>query len=219
MSVVVGIKQNGVVYMGCDSQVTMGGTRTTLKNPNNYKIWKVRDVEDCCIMGSVGDLRDACVVRTMNGLISDYNLFKGHVSFDFVVNKIVPDIIDRLKEFNYIKNDKSSVFEGMDSSFLFSCKDMLFLIGSDGSVIEIDDCVAIGSGKNEAIGSLLSTDGEDPVQRIIKAIKASAANDIYVDYPIILIDTETMEFRVITEKDEPRFLKPKKSKTIEERNI
>ena len=206
MSVVVAIKKDGVVYMGCDSQVTMGGTRTTLKNPNNYKIWKVESAENC-IMGSVGDLRDACAVRTMDRLVSDYNVYKGHISFDFVVNKIVPDIIDRLKEFNYLKNDKNAVFECMESSFLFSYKDMLFLIGNDGSVIEIDDCVAIGSGKNEALGSLLSTDRENPVTRIIKAIKASAANDIYVDYPIILIDTREKEFKVITEKNEWQVLK------------
>ena len=35
--------------------------------------------------------------------------------------------------------------------------------------------------------------------RVIKAIKASAANDIYVDYPIVLADTETTDFDVIYE--------------------
>lgn len=29
MSVVVAIKENGKIYMECDSQVTTGGTRTT----------------------------------------------------------------------------------------------------------------------------------------------------------------------------------------------
>ena len=41
MSVVVAIKEGDKVFIGADSQVTKGGTRTTLKNPNNYKIWKV----------------------------------------------------------------------------------------------------------------------------------------------------------------------------------
>ena len=41
MSVVVAIQEGGKIYLGADSQVTKGGTRTTLKNPNNYKIWKV----------------------------------------------------------------------------------------------------------------------------------------------------------------------------------
>lgn len=50
MSVVVAIKKGDKVYLGADSQVTRGGTRGTLKNPNNYKIWKVIGVDNC-LMG------------------------------------------------------------------------------------------------------------------------------------------------------------------------
>lgn len=76
----------------------------------------------------------------------------------------------------------------------------------------LNDYVAIGSGSSEAIGSLLSTEGEDPKTRIIKAIKASAANDISVDYPIILTDTETTKFDIITEDLESEIIKPRKKK-------
>ena len=207
MSVVVAIKKDNKVYLGCDSQVTSGGTRTTLKNPDNYKIWKVLGTENC-LMASVGDVRDACVVRTMDRLVTDYNIYKGHISFDFVVNSIVPDIIQRLEEVRYLK--KEGVFEGFNSSFLFAYDDQLYLIASDGSVITIEDFVAIGSGKNEAVGSLLSTDNLLPEERIVKAIKASAANDIYVDYPIIMTNTENTEFEVITEKSEKTYLKNKR---------
>lgn len=199
MSVIVAIKKDGVVYMGCDSQITNGGTRTTLKNENNYKIWKVGDVEKC-FMGSVGNLRDACAIRTMDDLVTNYNVFKKHISYHFVVNKIVPDIIKRLQDFSFLKKD--GVFEGMDSSYLFAFEDQLYMIHNDGSVIEIDDCVAIGSGKNEAIGSLLSTENEEPRTRIIRAIKSSASSDIYVDYPIILINTNSQEFEIITERND-----------------
>ena len=150
MSVVVAIKKNGKIYMGCDSQVTCGGTRTTLKNSNNYKIWQVQNAEHC-LMGSVGNLRDACVIRTMDNLVTEYNIYRRHISFDFIVNKIVPDIIDRLQEAKYLK--KGDSFDTMDSSFLFAFEDQLYYIGFDGSVIEVEDYVAIGSGKNEAIGS------------------------------------------------------------------
>ena len=204
MSVVVAIKKDGKIYMGCDSQVTNGGTRTTLKNSNNYKIWKVLDVDNC-LMGSVGNLRDACVIRTMDDLVSEYNVYRHHICFDFVVNKIVPDIIERLQKAHYIKD--CGVFENMDSAFLFAFEDQLYLIHNDASVIEIEDCIAIGSGKNEAVGSLLSTEGLSPEERIIKAIKASAANDIYVDYPIIMTNTSDTEFEVITEKNEKAYLK------------
>ena len=209
MSVVVAIKENGKVFIGADSQVTRGGTRSTLKNPNNYKIWKVKDVDNC-LMAHVGNVRDANVIRVMDDLVTEYNVFKHHIDFEFVVRSIVPDIINELKKYGFIKDGDH--FENLESRFIFAYQDMLFLISSDGSVIEIDDCVAIGSGECEAIGSLLSTDEDNPEARIVKAIKASAASDIYVDYPIVLTNTETTGFEVITEKNEKDFLKQKKEK-------
>jgi len=204
MSVVVAIKDGDKIYMGADSQVTKGGTRTTLNNPNNYKIWKV-DGSDNCLMGHVGNLRDANVVRLMRDLVDDYDEFYERVNYRFVVKYLVPEIIKTLKEAKFLKLT-DDYLNYMESDFLFAYKDKLFLISSDGSVIEINDYVAIGSGASEAIGSLLSTEGQTPEKRIVKAIKSSAANDIYVDYPIIITDTENTEFEIVTEKNENRIL-------------
>lgn len=202
MSVVVAIKENGRVYMGSDSQVTKGGTRFTLKNPNNYKVWRV-DGSDNAVMGHVGNVRDANIVRLMSSVVDEYDEYKNRVGYRFVVKYLVPEIIRSLKEASYIK-DEAPV--QLDSSFLFAHNDSLFQIHYDCSVIEVDDYVAIGSGSQEAIGSLLSTEGEEPIQRIIKAIKASAANDIYVDYPIILTDTKSKKFIVINEDNEDQYI-------------
>ena len=199
MSVVVAIKKDGVIYMGADSQVTRGGTRTSLSNPNNYKIWKVKGVDNC-LMGHVGSIREACVIRVMNNLVREIDVYHDCIDFEYVVTRIVPMMIDELKEYGYL--DKDEVFKDMDSRFLFSYQDKLYVIGFNGSVIEVDDCVAIGSGECESIGSLLTTTNEkDPVKRIIKAIKASAAHDIYVDYPIVLTNTKDTEFVVIDENN------------------
>ena len=199
MSVVVAIKKDGVIYMGADSQVTRGGTRTSLSNPNNYKIWKVKGVDNC-LMGHVGSLREACVVKVMDNLVRDIDVIRDYVDFEYVVTRIVPMMIDQLIEYRYL--DKDGVFKEMDSRYLFAFEDKLFVIGFGGSVIEVDDCVAIGSGECEAIGSLLTTQTEeDPIVRIVKAIKASAAHDIYVDYPIVMSNTETTEFTVVDEKN------------------
>ena len=206
MSVVVAIRENGKVYMGADSQVTKGGTRITLKNPNNYKIWKVKGVDNC-LMAHVGNVREATVVRVMDDLISDYELYRGNIDFEFVVKKVVPRIVNELRDYDYLD---SGVFNQMDSRFLFAYEDKLYLINSDGCVLEIDDCTVIGSGECEAVGSLLSTDTENPETRIVKAIKASAASDIYVDYPIVMTDTESTEFEIITENTEKEYINSKK---------
>ncbi len=197
MSVVVAIKKDGVVYLGSDSQVTRGGTRTSLTNPNNFKIWKVKGVDNC-LMGHVGLLREACVIRVMENLVREIDVIHDEVNFEYVVTRIVPKIIDELKEFNYVEIEGK--FKNMESKYLFAFKDKLFIIGYDASVIEVDDYVAMGSGESESIGSLLTTNNdEDPETRIIKAIKASAAHDIYVDYPIVLSNTKDLEFKVILE--------------------
>lgn len=203
MSVIVAIKHNGVVYMGADSQVTKGGSRTTLRNPNNYKIWKIEGSEHG-LMGSVGNLRDACVMRLSRSFIDDYDEYLNRVDYRYVVTYVVPEIIKTLKKANFIKS-KDDYIDFLDSSYLFAHQDKLYNISNDCSVVEVDDFVAIGSGAPEAIGSLLSTEGEDPRTRIIKAIKASAATDIYVDYPIILSDTNKCEFLVITEDSDINF--------------
>lgn len=197
MSVIAAIKKDGVIYMGADSQVTRSGTRTSLSNPNNYKIWKVKGIDNCLI-GHVGNLRDACAIRVMHGLVREIDIIKDSIDFDYVVCRIVPMIIDELKNYDYLAKDGR--FDGMDSRFLFAYKDKLFLISQDASVIEIDDCIAIGSGECEAIGSLITTskDGNANI-RIIKAIQSSATHDIYVDYPIVLANTADTEFDVITE--------------------
>ena len=199
MSVVVAIKKDGVVYLGSDSQVTRGGTRTSLTNQNNFKIWKVKGVDNC-LMGHVGLLRDACVIRVMENLVREIDVIHDEVNFEYVVTRVVPKIIEELKFYNYLESEGK--FKDMESRYLFAFEDKLFVIGFDGSVIEVDDYIAIGSGECESIGSLLTTNNnDDPETRIIKAIKASAAHDIYVDYPIILSNTKDLEFKVILENN------------------
>ena len=209
MSVVVAIKKGDKIYIGADSQVTRGGTRATLKNPNNYKVWKVRGTEHC-LMAHVGNVRDANAIRIMDGLVTEYDAYKRRVDFDFVVKYVVTDIVNELKKYGYVKDEQ--YLDHMDSRYLFAYENQLFMINSDGCVLEIDDYVAIGSGEDQAIGSLLSTEGEDPETRVIKAIKASAASDIYVDYPIILSNTDSTKFKVINEMDEKKSEESKKGK-------
>ena len=210
MSVVVAIKKGDKVYVGADSQVTRGGTRATLKNPNNYKIWKVIGVDNC-LMAHVGTVRDANIVRLIDNLVTDYDIYRDRIGYGFVVTSVVPDIFAALKQAGYLKDEQ--YLDHMESRYLFIYKDKLFTINTDGCVLEIDDYVAIGSGEDQAIGSLLSTEGEEPQTRIIKAIKASAASDIYVDYPIILTNSKTTHFEIINENDEKKYFKVEKQST------
>lgn len=186
--------------MGADSQVSCGGTRSTLSNPNNYKIWAMSDIDNC-LMGSVGTLRANNIIKVASDLIPEIVDLKGNVDFCFVVRHFVPRLMDELDEYKVLCKGKDDAPD-MAASFLLAYHDRLYSIEHYGSVIEIDDFCAIGSGSCEALGSLLSSVGiDDPVERIKMAIKASAAHDIYVDYPIVMSNTKDTEYKVFYEKD------------------
>lgn len=200
MSVVVAIKKDGIIYMGADSQATKGGTRRTLSNPNNYKIWAVEGVGKT-LMGSVGTVRSANIIKVADDLIPEIVDLKNNVDFKFVVKQLVPRMMDELDGYKVLIKSSDGT-PNMDASFLLAYKDRLYSIDAYGCVIEVDDFFAIGSGASEALGSLYSTvDMDDPVKRIQEAIKSSATHDIYVDYPIVISNTQDTDFKVYYEKD------------------
>ena len=57
MSVVIAIKDKDKVYLAADSQCTCGASKLTLSNPNNYKIWKTKGLDNS-IMCHTGACRD-----------------------------------------------------------------------------------------------------------------------------------------------------------------
>ena len=152
-------------------------------------------------MGCVGTLRANNVIKVANDLIPEIVDLKNAVDFRFVVRHLVPRMMDELDDYKILLKDKDDT-PNMDADFLFAYHDRLYSISRYGSVIEVDDFCAIGSGASEAIGSLLSSANiDDPVERIKMAIKASAAHDIYVDYPIVMSNTKDTEYKVFYEKD------------------
>lgn len=195
MSVVIGIKENNTVYLGADSQVTRGWTKYTLSNKNNYKIWSVKNTQNV-LMGAVGSVREANVISTSDSIVDELKSIKNEVDFSYVVNTVVPNMFAALKNAGVISTKEGQPLR-FNNSYLLATKDKLFVIDIDGCVVEIDDYIAIGSGEDYAITVLNSTVGQNPKDRIISAIKSTAQNHIYVNYPIVIADTESMDFDVI----------------------
>ncbi len=198
MSVIVGIIHEGVVYLGSDSQYTKGGTKKSNNHPNNRKIWHP-DGRDQLLIGSAGLLKGINAIKSINGLIDQATLSQESLNYNYVVKNVARRIMDTMEEIKLIESKDYN--PKMLNEFLFAYKNELFMIGSDGSVLQIDDFSAIGSGSVEAIGSLLSTVNDDPKTRIIKAIEAAIQNDIYVGYPIIIMNTNNQNNDIIQEKE------------------
>lgn len=198
MSVIVGIIDDGVVYLGADSQITSSGTKKSYRHPNNHKIWHP-DEREHLLVGSSGVVRGINIIKTIDGLIDYQTLYEGPLNYRYVIKHISKKIMDTMEEAKL--TDSKEYKPTMSNEFLFANNGELYLIGKDGSVLQVDDFAAIGSGSIEAIGSLLSTENEEPITRIIKAIEAAIQNDIYVGYPIVIMNTKNQNIDIINEKN------------------
>lgn len=194
MSLIIGIKSKGKVLMACDSQVTIRGTRKTSSNKANYKIWHPSDFDNV-LVGTVGSVREMNITKHTSGLIDELKLIKKTIDMEYISIKLVKKILSALKEHNVICNKDNILV--MNNDYLIAVDDRLYQVFSDGAVIEIDEYSAIGSGSNEALASLRGSRGSGGIDRIKKAMDATIENDIFVDYPVIIGDTTSKEFKVI----------------------
>ena len=195
MSVVVVIKEKDRVYIGADSQMNCASGKRTVLAKNNYKIWNVKGVKNC-VMGHVGDVKDKCAIAAMKNLVTKNDVDKNNINYDYVVTKINKKIIKELISYQYISSDKP--YSDLSSAFVFAYKNHAYIIHY-GAVIEIVDYFAFGSGEDEAVGSLSTTEGLPAKERIVKAIKASSRYELSVGMPAVITDTLTQEFEVIYE--------------------
>ena len=208
MSVVIAIKEKDCIYMGCDSQVTIGSGKRTLKSVNNFKIWKV-DGYPNCLMGGVGNFRDLCFLRCTPEIIPEMRLATNSLDYGTVVTQVVPAIWQTLVAYG-LYQDKPLVVDdnrgtgAINSQFLLGCGTSLYNIGADGTVEEIEDYIAIGSGEDLANGSLKTTEDSNlsAEERIAAAIDAASRGNAYVSNPIIIADTKSEGFSIYGEEIE-----------------
>jgi ATP-dependent protease HslVU (ClpYQ) peptidase subunit len=196
MSVVVAVKHNGIVYLGADSQISSSKSKFSFSNVNNYKIWRYHKFPESCLFGGVGSLRDINLIKVSDGLLNENNVLKGTIDFKYIVENLVDNMFDTLRNKDRLVKDSDELYR-MSSGYLFSFNSNLYEIGSDGSVIDINDFTAIGSGQDIAIGSLNTTEEKTPVERIVHAIEASCKTNLYVNYPIIIMRSDKIDVLTI----------------------
>lgn len=187
MSVVIGIKTKDGVVIGSDRQVTKGQLKTNLTGDNS-KIWPVDNFEKI-IMGGVGSLRSIQIIQTMRKMITLDELMDG-IDYSFVVRNLYNKIFKELVDYGRIPKDVNGNFiPTFDCAFLFAIQNNLFAIEQDGSVIDTDDYIVIGSGEEVASGVLENNKDKDPYTRIKEAIKACSDKTLYVNNKIDFLTT------------------------------
>lgn len=192
MSVVIAIKENGVTYMAADTQVSFGDSKRHLKSDSLQKVWAVADIPHC-IMGGVGLARDLNLIRYCTSeLIPEASVLKNEINVGTIMLNTVPVIFESIRNYTQLVTGCDKDIP-INSEFVLAYKDKVFDIAPDGTVEEIEDYIAIGSGADAALGSLKHTIDEPVYDRLIKALDAAAESNLYVSEPYVYIDTKDGE--------------------------
>ena len=186
MSVIVAIKENGVVYMGADTQTTSVRRK---RNGLNEAAFKIVRFENGMLVGFCGK------VVAKQTIISMKNVFfldeEGKLDKRHIVKEIVPKLIDNI---GLIGDEKSGT---LNVSIMLAYKDKLYRITSNLDVLKLNEYGVIGSGLNYAHWCTIEKGDLSVRERILRALVASAKRTETVGGPYILIDTQKQEYEII----------------------
>lgn len=185
MSVIVAIKENGVVYMGADSQTSVGSRKITHLNEKFHKITKFKNG---ILVGFCGTVASKQNILAMNGLFtlnSDGVLTKEHI-----VTQIIPKLVN---EMGQIGDEKSGE---IDVSMIIAHKDSLFKITSDLVVIKINGYTKSGAGGGFVDYSMRNTQ-KTVRERILGALVCSARRCESVSGPYVLVNSRDKQFEIV----------------------
>ena len=145
-----------------------------------------------------GALRDLNIlsVTDLKKIVSDSIILDDSFCFETVVSSVVPALMRLFGNNGRLVLDKMGI--AFQSEFLIAYKDQCFIIDQDGSVVELTDMFAIGSGSDvaESAHTILRSVGLTPQQQAINAVISACERDLFVGFPILLTHTMTDEYQM-----------------------
>lgn len=182
MSVVIGLKYNNKCWLACDKQVVSGNMKLFLSESHN-KIFPVMD-RPGVIIGGVGFLRGINLLEANNSYIDEITYLKKGLDYNYMVN-VFPILLNKL----FVENGFVSAEENelrLKGAVIVAIDDMLYAVDHDGSVLEIDEYAAIGTGEELAYGSIRTNlnnvpegeelDDDDIVAILTMAVEAASCS-------------------------------------------
>jgi ATP-dependent protease HslVU (ClpYQ) peptidase subunit len=159
MTCIVGISDNGKVYIGGDRGASDGSSIVSLSTPKVY-------IRDEWIFGYAGSMGIGQIMQ-----IIDIPILKPDDD-PFLVLRM--DMVDAFK--SMLEHNGISINEDNDTDILIGCRGRLFEFSpADWSVAEVKE-TAVGSGGNFALGSLYTNSlyiDITPIDRIEQALTAA----------------------------------------------
>ena len=177
MSCIVGLVENDVVWIGCDS---MSSDETSKLVRKDGKIFRVKND---AIIGFSGSYRAGQIIQYTKGLLNK----RSKSEQEYLVTHFIPKIV---KLFD--KGDNDETLE-LECPFLLAFKDRLFQVDSDFQLAESAvGYDAVGGGAPYALGSLYSTAGTKmkAVDRVYWALKSAEVHGMGIGAPFMIFNTK-----------------------------
>lgn len=186
MSVVVAICHDGAVYLGADSATT------TSNGKRSYALGRLSKIlrpDENLLVGSTGS---AFVKQLLLGNPELLKVGDGGLNRRWLATEFLPRFREKCREMDQAPDDRV-----LETDLFIAQGDTLYTFVSD-SIYRVNDCTAMGSGCEYAIGTL--TDESLSIEdRILGALRAAAEYDEAVESPFVLINTKDLIYKEVAE--------------------
>lgn len=192
MSLIIAEVTDGAVYMGADTQSTIGETQKTFAV--HEESLKINKLPNGILIGHAGKAQNSQLLANHPEWFEA--LPNGTLTKEFIVMEIVPAFYRELKKRGWLKSDSPA---NSDCSILLAQGDKLFRIDRSFAVFASGECDAIGCGSDAYfVNRVLS--GTSPVrERLITSLRLAEAYDTAIGAPFVFIDTKNMTFEFVEE--------------------
>jgi ATP-dependent protease HslVU (ClpYQ) peptidase subunit len=188
MTCIVGIVDNGVVWMGADSCAGSTGTydHYPIKEPK-LLYCAGKPIADSVLGGYTGSFRFGQLLAHHLSMPTERDTTAD--ALGYLVGTFLRSVCKTLRDNKYLqlKDGVESVPDG--SKFLFASHGRLWVMQSDFSVIEsLHGEAAVGCGMAYALGSLHATRKYEVTAstRVLQALQAAAERSAFVQSPFVL---------------------------------
>ena len=190
MSVLVGYKKDGVVYMGADTQVTYGSYSRHHEHEKDQKLFISKELS--LIVGTVGTASHAYVLRELLPTLT--SLKNGALSKERLQKELVLPYMNALKSYELMEMNDG--LHDMKISILIAKEDMLFQIEEDGNILNHVSYGSIGSGSSATL-PYLKHGIDSPDDILLNALRAASTFDQYVSPPFLITNTTSLLIKEI----------------------
>lgn len=196
MTVIVGYKDKGKVWMAADSEVTRGWVRGVSTLPSNYKIFRPHSDMPHLVVGHTGSVRDGNIFQYLVSYLPELVDQKNGLTMSYIVAEIVPSLFEALQKSKRLKEVDGKI-DDFRGAIMMAYRGSLYVVFGDGAVIEADEYCAIGSGEEHAIGFLNRASSSDVRSRVIDAVKSACVSSVGVGGSVVITNTSLDGYEVV----------------------